>query len=404
MTSCERGARHGGILFIDLDNFKTINDTFGHDIGDLLLQQVAGRLSACVREADTVARLGGDEFVVMLEDLSHLPLLAAAQIESIGEKILASLNYPYQLDMHKYNSTPSIGASLFGSQHEAPEELFRQADIAMYQAKKAGRNTLRFFDPAMQAAISTRIRLESDLRHAISEQKQLLPYYQLQVDSEGCVIGAETLTRWLHPERGIISPAEFIPLAEETGLILPLGHWILTCACRQLALWSKHTETDFLSIAVNISAQQFHQPSFANDVLKLIGQFAVNPARLKLEITESMLLDNIADTIAKMNLLKASGVNFAMDDFGTGYSSLQYLKKLPLDQIKIDQSFVRDIAIDASDKAIVRTIIAMARSMNLAVIAEGVETEYQRQHLLDAGCTNFQGYLFSVAMPIEQLD
>ena len=404
LASSARSGLEGALLFIDLDNFKNLNDTLGHDIGDLLLQQVAQRLESCVREGDTVARLGGDEFVVMLEDLSEHALEAAAQTEAVGNKILDTLNQPYQLGKYEHHSTPSIGATLFNEHEHGMDELLKQADIAMYQAKKAGRNTLRFFDPAMQAAISLRVALESDLRRAVSGQEQFMLYYQPQVDSSGRLIGAEALARWRHPERGMVSPAEFIPLAEETGLILPLGHWVLTIACRQLEAWAAQPEMAHLTVAVNISAKQFHLPTFVEEVLSLVDYFGVDPAKLKLEITESLLLDNVDDIIAKMTALKARGISFSMDDFGTGYSSLQYLKRLPLDQLKIDQSFVHNISADESDKAIVRTIIAMAQSLNLSVIAEGVETEVQRQLLLNKGCTTYQGYLFGRPVPIEQFE
>ncbi len=404
LASSARSGREGALLFIDLDNFKSLNDTLGHDVGDLLLQQVAQRLKSCVREGDTVARLGGDEFVVMLEDLSEHALEAAAQTETVGEKILATLNQPYQLAKHEHHSTPSIGVVLFSDHEQNQDELLKQADIAMYQAKKAGRNILRFFDPQMQDTITVRVALESDLRRAISEQKQFQLYYQAQIDSSGRLIGAEALLRWQHPERGMVPPTEFIPLAEETGLILPLGHWVMTTACQQLAIWAAQPETAHLTLAVNISAKQICLPVFVDGVLALVDRFGVDPAKLKLEITESMLLGNVDDIIAKMTVLKARGINFSMDDFGTGYSSLQYLKRLSLDQLKIDQSFVRDIATDDSDKAIVRTIIAMAQGLGLTVIAEGVETEEQRQLLLNRGCTTYQGYLLGRPVPLAEFE
>jgi diguanylate cyclase (GGDEF)-like protein/PAS domain S-box-containing protein len=398
-----RSGREGALLFIDLDNFKDINDTLGHDIGDLLLQQVAQRMESCLREGDTVARLGGDEFVVMLEDLSAQPIEALTQAEVVGDKILATLNKPYQLATHEYHSTPSIGATLFSDHHQSGEELLKRADIAMYQAKKVGRNTLRFFNPAMQEVINTRTDLIRELHKAL-ENHQFHLYYQIQLDSAHQALGAEALIRWIHPERGMISPAQFIPLAEETGLILPIGLWVLETACTQLKAWEQNALTRDLILSVNVSAKQLHQADFVAQVQSLVQRHAINPKRLKLEITESMLLDNIEETIATMNALKEIGVRFSLDDFGTGYSSLQYLKRLPLDQLKIDQSFVRDIAIDSSDKAIVHTIIAMAQSLNLSVIAEGVETEEQRSLLLERGCTHYQGYLFSKPVPIEQFE
>ncbi|MGZ8984554.1 MAG: putative bifunctional diguanylate cyclase/phosphodiesterase [Methylotenera sp.] len=403
LASSARSGREGALLFIDLDDFKTLNDTHGHDVGDLLLQQVAERLTANLREGDTVARLGGDEFVVMLENLSKQSIKAAAQTKAIGDKILAALNRPYQIDANEHHSTPSIGATLFNDHQSGIEELLKQADIAMYQAKKAGRNALRFFDPQMQVAINARVSLEGELRKAL-EQHQFQLYYQIQVDGSHRPLGAEALIRWLHPERGLVPPIQFIPLAEETGLILPIGQWVLGTACAQLKVWQQDALTLDLILSVNVSAKQFRQTDFVAQVQAAVQRHAINPMRLKLELTESMLLERIDDTIATMNALKEIGIRFSLDDFGTGYSSLQYLKRLPLYQLKIDQSFVRDIAIDNSDQVIVRTIIAMAHSLELDVIAEGVETEEQRQLLLNQDCTHFQGYLFSRPVPIAQFE
>ncbi|MCX7193750.1 MAG: EAL domain-containing protein [Proteobacteria bacterium] len=403
LTASARNGCAGALLFIDLDNFKTLNDTLGHDMGDLLLQQVALRLEACVREGDTVARLGGDEFVVMLEDLSCQMLEAAAQTKVVGEKILAALNQPYQLAIHEYRSTPSIGATLFNDHDREIDELLKQADIAMYQSKKAGRNALRFFDPMMQEAVNSRAALEGELRKAIDNQQFRL-YYQIQMDNSCRPLGAEALIRWLHPERGLVSPAQFIPLAEETGLILPIGLWVLDTACAQLKVWQQEALTRDLILAINVSARQFRQPEFVAQVQAALQRHAVDPKLLKLELTESLLLENIEEIIKTMSALKEIGLRLSLDDFGTGYSSLQYLKRLPLDQLKIDQSFVRDLATDSSDKAIVRTIIAMARSLNLDVIAEGVETDEQQQLLLNKGCTHYQGYLFGKPIPITQFE
>jgi diguanylate cyclase (GGDEF)-like protein/PAS domain S-box-containing protein len=401
-TSARTG-RRGALLIIDLDNFKTLNDTLGHDIGDLLLKQAAQRLEYCVREDDTVARLGGDEFVVLLEDLNKDPLEAATQTEAVGDKIRATLNQIYHLASHEHHSTPSIGAAIYSDHDQSQEELLKQADIAMYQAKKAGRNTLRFFDPHMQDVINAHAALENELHKAL-EKGQFRLYYQIQVDSLHCPLGAEALIRWVHPERGLVSPVHFIPLAEETGLILPIGQWVLETACAQIKAWEQNALTCDLILAVNVSAKQIHQADFVAQVQSLVQRHAINPALLKLELTESMLLENIEDIIATMNALKEIGVQFSLDDFGTGYSSLQYLKRLPLNQLKIDQSFIRDLAADSSDKAIVRTIIAMAQSLNLDVIAEGVETEEQRQTLRNKGCTNYQGFLFGKPIPIEQFE
>jgi diguanylate cyclase (GGDEF)-like protein/PAS domain S-box-containing protein len=395
-----RSGHHGAILFIDLDNFKALNDTLGHDIGDILLQQAAERLAACTRNGDTVARMGGDEFVVLLENLSRQSAEAAAQTEAIGEKIIANLNLPYQLAEHEYHNTPSIGATVFSNHERKIDELFKQADIAMYQAKKAGRNALRFFDPEMQRTINIRAALEGDLRKAL-DNHQLRLYYQIQVDATRHTLGAEALIRWVHPERGMVSPAQFIPLAEETSLILPIGQWVLETACAQLKTWQHDELTRDLVLAVNVSAVQFRHADFVSQVQNAVLRHAIAPSLLKLELTESMLFENIGEIITRMNALKEIGVQISLDDFGTGYSSLQYLKKLPLDQLKIDQSFVRDLDTDSSDKAIVTTIIAMAHSLGLDAIAEGVETEAQRQLLIQLGCTHHQGYLFGKPVQIE---
>jgi diguanylate cyclase (GGDEF)-like protein/PAS domain S-box-containing protein len=403
LASSARSGRKGALLFIDLDNFKTLNDTLGHDIGDLLLQQVAQRLESCIGEGDTVARMGGDEFVVMLEDLSEHELETATRAEAVGEIILAALNQPYQLATHKYKSTPSIGASLFSGHELEVEELLKQADIAMYQAKKAGRNTIRFFDPQMQAVINARVSMEGEL-HSALENQQFQLYYQLQVDSLRRPLGAEVLIRWLHPERGLIASEQFIPLAEDTGLILPIGQWVLEMACAQLKIWQQDALTCDLVLAVNVSAKQFRKDGFVDQVQDAVQRHDINPMRLKLELTESLLMESIDDIVASMGVLNEIGIQFSLDDFGTGYSSLQYLKQLPFDQLKIDQSFVRDIASNISDRAIVRTIIAMAQSLNLSVIAEGVETEEQRQILMSKGCTHYQGYLFGKPVPIEQFE
>ena len=403
LTSSVRSGRFGALLFIDLDNFKNLNDTLGHDMGDLLLQQVTQRLESCIRKGDTVARLGGDEFVVMLVELSQQPLETAAQTETIGEKILVTLSQVYQFDRNTYRCTASIGITLFSGTQQGTEELMKQADIAMYQAKKAGRNTLRFFDRKMQENISARVSLEGELQNAL-EFQQFHLHYQLQVDNSRFPLGAEALIRWLHPTHGMIFPVHFIPLAEETGLILPIGLWVLETACAQLKTWQQDVLTSNLTLAINVSAKQFHQTDFASQVQEVVQRHAINPNLLKLELTESLLQENIEETIATMNVLNEIGIQFSLDDFGTGYSSLQYLKRLPLDQIKIDQSFVHDIATDSSDKVIVRTIIAMAKSLGIDVIAEGVETEAQRQFLQENGCNQYQGYLFGKPAQIEEFE
>lgn len=391
----------GALLFIDMDNFKALNETLGHDTGDLLLKQIAERLTACMGEGDTVARLGGDEFVVLLVELGTDALDAGTRAETVGEKIRRALSQPYQLDTQQCHSTPSIGVTLFNGHDHEVDELFKQADIAMYQAKQAGRNALRFFDPQMQAKIASRVALENSLRHALAENQFHL-LYQAQVEDNGRIIGAEALIRWRHPGLGVVSPGVFIPLAEESGLILSIGQWVLETACAQLKAWQQTPEFRHLVLAVNVSAKQFHQEDFVAKVKSATAGQGIDPQLLKLEVTESMLLDDMEGVIARMNALKEIGVQLSLDDFGTGYSSLQYLKHLPLNQLKIDRSFVCDLAIDSSDEVIVRTIIAMAHSLNLDVIAEGVETEAQRQILFANGCFHYQGYLFSKPLPVTE--
>jgi diguanylate cyclase (GGDEF)-like protein/PAS domain S-box-containing protein len=403
LAATARSRREGALLFIDLDNFKTLNDTLGHHVGDLLLQQVATRLTGSVREVDTVARLGGDEFVVMLENLSEDSADALEQAREVGEKVLLALNQPFQFAGYEHRSTPSIGITLFGDHRNDVAELLKRADLAMYQAKAAGRNTLRFFDPAMQAVITRRVALENELRHAL-HCTQISLYYQPQVDREGQTTGVEALVRWHHPDRGMVPPSEFIPVAEETDLILLLGQRVLQTACIQLAAWSTRPEFAHLSIAVNVSAHQFRHPAFVDQTLAALDRSGANASRLKLELTESLLVDNMESTIIKMTALKDRGVQFSLDDFGTGYSSLYYLKRLPLDQLKIDQSFIRDVLTDPNDAAIVRTIIALGQSLGLAVIAEGVETEEMRQFLAENGCYACQGYLFGRPMPLDRCE
>jgi EAL domain-containing protein (putative c-di-GMP-specific phosphodiesterase class I) len=347
-----------------------------------------------------VARLGGDEFVVMLEDLSDTPEEAAAQAEIVGKKILDMSSQPYQLEGRESVITASIGITVFGDRRETSVEVLQQADIAMYQAKTAGRNTLRFFAPSLQAAVHARATLEEDLRQGLKTQQFVL-YYQPQVE-RGRLIGAEALIRWRHPTRGLLLPAEFIPLAEETGLILPLGDWVLETACRQIAAWASRPQAAHLAVAVNISARQLRQADFAEKVLATLERTGANPAKLELELTESILADNIEDVIAKMTLLKSHGIRFSLDDFGTGYSSLSYLKRLPLDQLKIDRSFVHDMVGDCSSGAIAQTIISLSRAMGLQVIAEGVETEGQRKLLAHMSCHSFQGFLFSRPVPLDE--
>ena len=400
------GARSGlttALLFVDLDNFKTLNDTRGHEVGDLLLKDVAQRLRSCVREQDTVARLGGDEFVVVLQNLSSDAPEAAAQARTLGELILAQLRQPYELAGHEHHFTASIGVTLLNHQRDSVDEVLKQADMAMYRAKDDGRNTLRFFDPDMQQAVNRRALLETELHNGL-RRAQFLLLYQPQVDSQGRVTGAEALVRWQHPVQGMVPPSEFIPLAEESGLILPLGQWVMETALRQQARWQQDPLFAHLNLAINVSARQFLQDDFVAQVLALVQQTGANPAQIKLELTESLLLANVDSVIATMRALKAHGLGFSLDDFGTGYSSLSYLKRLPLDQIKIDQGFVRDVLLDASDAAIARSIIALAGSLGLSVIAEGVETTAHHQFLLAHGCQAFQGYLFGRPLTLEDFE
>jgi diguanylate cyclase (GGDEF)-like protein len=404
LAASARDGQYGALLFFDLDHFKIVNDTYGHEAGDLLLQQVANRLTGCVRESDTVSRFGGDEFVVLLNDLSPQAFEAAAQTQHIAENILLSLNQPYQLNAYMYQSTTSIGATIFiGHKEKTAEELLSQADIAMYQSKASGRNTLTFFDPAMQEAIIARVAVEKELGNAIKENQFQL-YYQIQVDNAGQVFGAEALIRWLHPERGIIAPIDFIPLAEDTGLIIPIGQWVLDNGCAQLKAWQSNPKTQDLILAINVSANQLNQKTFVQQVKATVKRHDINPTQLKLELTESILVKDINSTIIKINALNKIGINFSLDDFGTGYSSLQHLKQLPITQLKIDQSFVRNLIEDPSNRKIVRTIITMAHSFEIQVIAEGVETVEQREYLLENGCMYYQGYLFSKPVPIEEFE
>ena len=403
MSAGARNATCGALLFLDLDNFKTLNDTLGHDVGDTLLQQVAHRLIHSVREGDTVARLGGDEFVVVLASLHQNLQEAANQALEVGNTLLYTLAQPYQLGTVEHRSTASIGATLFNDKTVSMDELLKQADLAMYKAKDMGRNALHFFDPAMQTVVLERAALEKQLRTAL-QQGQLVLHYQPQVVGDGRVTGAEALVRWAHPEQGLMSPGDFIPMAEQTGLILPLGQWVLEAACAQLAQWALEPHVAHLSLAVNVSAYQFKRADFVGLVLRTIQSSGANPQRLKLEFSESLLVDNFSTVIEKMFTLKAKGVTFALDDFGTGHSSLTYLKRMPLDQLKIDRSLVHEVLGDQHDASIVKTIITLAQSLGLSVIAEGVEIEAQREFLASAGCYAYQGYLFCKAVPLKEFE
>jgi diguanylate cyclase (GGDEF)-like protein/PAS domain S-box-containing protein len=403
LAQSARTQRQGTLMFIDVDNFKALNDTLGHHKGDQLLQKIATRLLDCMRKTDTVARLGGDEFVVMLEDLGDDPAAAAARARVVAEKVLNHLRAPFDLDGHQHHASASMGVTALGGLQCSVSELLKQADLAMYQAKTQGRNTVCFFDPDLQAAASAKAALSSDLRIGLQE-RQFLLYYQPQVDRHGHITGVEALLRWQHPRLGLVAPADFIPAAEDTGLILPLGQWALETACAQLAAWAGRPDTAGLSMAVNVSVRQFRHPDFVDTVMATIARTGIPPHRLKLELTESLLADRMEITLAKMGTLKALGVTLALDDFGMGYSSLSVLKRLPLDQLKIDRSFVADLLTDPNDAAISRAIITLAQSLGLGVVAEGVETQAQRDFLIEQGCDHFQGYLFSEPLPIGQLE
>ncbi|MCK8515610.1 EAL domain-containing protein [Methylonatrum kenyense] len=397
-----RTGRGGALLFIDLDNFKLLNDTLGHPMGDLFLQHVARRLRRCIRANDTLARLGGDEFVVMLENLSEEPGEAVEEALGVARGIRESLSRPYDLIGREQNATSSIGVAMFEHPAAGIEELMKRADLAMYQAKAEGRDTIRFFDPKLQASVMERADLETEMHQALREQQYLL-HYQPKVDHQGRVTGAEALVRWQHPSRGLVGPGAFVPVAEEIGLILPIGTWVIREACLQLSLWQKDPQMAPLDISVNISARQFKQPGFVDDVLEALKETGADPRRLVLEITESLLLEDLGDIVRKMERLKRHGVGFSLDDFGTGYSSLVYLKRLPLDQLKIDYSFVRDALVDPNDAAIIHTIMSLGESLEIAVIAEGVETEEQHAWLAGLGCQAFQGYLFGAPVPADEL-
>ncbi|HEY8025514.1 MAG TPA: EAL domain-containing protein [Burkholderiaceae bacterium] len=396
--------QHHALVCIDLDNFKTLNDNLGHHVGDQLLQQVGQRLCGAIDgPEDMVARLGGDEFLVLLTGLGTRRAHAVAKAEIMSRKLLDALNQTYRLGSYEHHSTPSLGVTLFFDHNGSIEDLLKRADLAMYEAKAAGRNAVRFFDPRMEAMVVERAALEAGLREAL-QKNQFLVYYQDQVDGDACLRGVEALLRWAHPERGMIAPMQFIPLAEDTGLIHPLGRWVLDRACLQLRQWADDPDMAHLTIAVNVSARQFHHREFVEQVLAALRDAGAQPHLLKLELTESLLLEDVADVIAKMTELKSFGVTFALDDFGTGYSSLSYLKRLPLDQLKIDRSFVKDVTTNQNDATIARTIVALGHSLGLEVIAEGVETEEQRKFLASIGCYAYQGFRFSKPMPIEEFN
>jgi len=402
LHSNERTGNHGALLFLDLDNFKAINDSYGHDSGDLLLQQAAVRIVDSVRAIDTVSRIGGDEFVVILQSLNQQESEAVIEAEIIAKRILYSLNVPYKIKGRDDLCSTSIGATIFQSNADSIDVL-KQADIALYKAKESGRNVLFFFDPIMQTIINAQAEIKRDLKEALL-QHQFELYYQVQVDVNGAPVGAEALLRWLHPTKGYISPADFIPIAEESQAIISIGDWVIDAACAQLKQWEGNELTRTLSLSVNISAKEFRAENFVEKLKMTIRHHAINPSKLRFELTEGMLISDINGAIETMNKLSELGIYFELDDFGTGYSSLQYLKRLPVYQLKIDRTFVRDVVESVNEQGIVRAIIAMAEALQIRVLAEGVETKAQRQHLADIGCNYFQGYLFGKPVPIDQFE
>jgi diguanylate cyclase (GGDEF)-like protein len=411
LSSRVRHKRLGAVMMIDLDNFKTLNDSLGHDVGDKLLISVASRLESCIREGDTVSRIGGDEFVVIIEDLDET-ILVEKQAEAVAQKFIVHLNEPYFLEqgvntapqsMIEYHCSCSVGIALFNEQPTTVDELIKQADTAMYAAKSAGRNTLRFFAPQMQTSMVARIQMEKDLREAIKKEQFVL-YYQPIVSCKNKLIGVEALIRWLHPERGIIMPEKFIPIAEASGIILTIGSWVMQNACNQLAKWACVPKMAGLSMAVNVSVMQFHQIDFVSQILTELKRSGANPLRLNLELTESVLIYDMNDVIEKMTILKSNGISFSLDDFGTGYSSLSYLKRLPLDRLKIDQSFIQEILSDQDDAAIAKMIITLSQNMGLEVSAEGIESHAQMDYLVDQGCHVYQGYLFSRPLSLQKFE
>ena len=404
IIACQQRGTYAALLFIDLDNFKDLNDSLGHQKGDRLLCEVGKRLMASVRSGDVVARFGGDEFVVLVENLGAVREQAESHVRAVVEHVITRFKQPFVLDGQAHHSTPSIGVTVFGDQESlSVQELLKRADLAMYEAKSAGRNTQRFFDPQMQAMVDARANLENDLRQAIHDG-ELQVYYQPVMNGSGTLMGAEALVRWRHPARGLVMPIEFIDLAEQTGLIVELGSFVMRTACQQLALWASDPSTEALTMAVNVSPRQFHNQGFVDEVLGIVAQTGANPARLKLELTENLLLGDVNETVSRMRQLKERGLGFSLDDFGVGYSSLSYLKRLPLDQLKIDRSFVSDVLSDVSDAVIVRTILALAQSLELEVVAEGVENAAQVDFLVSNGCKRFQGFHFGRPVPIGEFE
>lgn len=402
INTSHRHNRYHAVLFLDIDDFKTINDTHGHDYGDAVLREAALRIHSCIG-TNVLARFGGDEFIVLLSALDTSAMKAATQAEHVALKLLSVLSDEYQLENYKFTCSASIGIVLFNDDSQQESELMKQADIAMYRAKHSGKNVACFFDPEMQKEVNTLFEIENELRTAI-EEKQFELFYQPQVNQLHQVVGAEALIRWQHPTKGPVTPLTFIPIAERTGLILPIGEWVLETACQQLSNWQQHPVMRDFSLSVNVSYKQFRDSGFVAIVSQLINRYPLIKGKLRLELTETMLVDDMELVIERMNELRNIGVNFSLDDFGTGYSSLKYLKKLPINQLKIDKSFIDDLVSDKNDQSIVKTIISMSETLGFNTIAEGVEKEEQRDYLETEGCLMYQGYLFSRPVPIDEFE
>lgn len=403
LLSSARNGHRGSLIFVDLDNFKLLNDSRGHALGDELLVQVAQRLSACVRESDTVARQGGDEFVIMLADLSSDPAAATSEAWRVAEKCRVALERPFSLSSGDFHVSGSFGVVVFHGKGVSTGELEQHADTAMYQAKLGGRNRVVFFEASMLESLARRTSLEADLREALP-LGAMVPYFQAQVDGDDRIVGAEVLLRWRHPRRGLVPPAEFIPLAEETGLIMPLGAWVIEGACAQLERWQHDPATRHLSLSVNVSPLQFLQSGFVQHLRGLLEGRHFDPVRLQLELTESLVIRNLEEVIDRMHAVRALGIALSMDDFGTGQSSLSNLRRLPIQGLKIDKSFVQALPGGPGDLAIASSIVMMAAALGLDVVAEGVETPAQREALQTLGCWKYQGYLFGEPVPLEEFE
>jgi diguanylate cyclase (GGDEF)-like protein len=398
MARARRSGSTVALLLLDLDRFKTINDSLGHEVGDRLLLEVANRLQGFVREVDTLARFGGDKFAIILEEVADLQ-----KVVRVAQKVLSELSRAMTLDEFQLYVTASIGVSFFPNDGADLESLLQHAEAAMYRAKETGRNNYQFYRPEMNARTRERLLLENSLRQAV-EKQQLILFYQPKIDlSSGQMTGVEALLRWRHPDLGMVSPVDFIPLAEETGLIVPIGEWVLRTACDQAKTWQRSGLPPF-RVAVNISGHQFRQADFVDMVEGVLAQTGLNPQWLELEITESVVMENVEETILTLTALKARGMHLAIDDFGTGYSSLSYLKRFPITSLKIDRSFINEVGTDPNDAAIASSVIALAQAMSLEVVAEGIETEEQLRFLVARGCTEGQGYLFSRPVPPVELE